>query len=316
MDSFSRKVKNELARLLPSAKCCQRAELAAIIRMDGTVEIHADRGMVLSVSTGNAAVARKVYKLMKKLMPVKVVISMRRETKLRKNNVYMLQVVAPSDEEVWEILEFKIHDDGYYILNHPDFLSRNCCWRAYLRGAFLGGGYVSNPEVTGTNHLEFITGNDFHTSLVERLMFNLGLQPKVGRRKNNKIVYLKESAQIIEFLNYIGAHSALLTYENVRIFKDVRNKVNRLVNCETANLNKTVNAAIEQVEFIQVIRDRQGLEFLPPTLREVAELRLEYPDASLQELGQMLTPKVGKSAVNHRMRRLKNIAEELKERKG
>ena len=182
--------------------------------------------------------------------------------------------------------------------------------RAYIRGAFLGGGSISNPEKT--YHLEFVTHNLDYAKELSDLINSYGLSSKVIQRKSSYVIYIKEGEQIVDLLNIIGAHSSLLELENIRIMKEMRNNVNRLVNCETANLSKTVNAAVRQVESIKMIQNEIGLNRLPKNLREIAELRLEYPDESLKELGAMLNPPVGKSGVNHRLRRIEKIAEELR----
>ena len=130
--------------------------------------------------------------------------------------------------------------------------------------------------------------------------------------KNSFIIYIKEGEQIVDLLNIVGAHTSLLELENIRIMKEMRNNVNRLVNCETANLSKTVNAAVRQVESIKLIQNSIGLQRLPKNLQEVAELRLSYPDESLKELGEMLDPPVGKSGINHRLRKIEKIAEEIR----
>lgn len=192
----------------------------------------------------------------------------------------------------------------------PDLIQKKCDKIAYLRGAFLAGGSINNPE--GTYHLEIITNDSQHAEALTDLMNYFQLGAKISLRKNWYVVYIKESENIVDFLGFIGAHRALLEFENVRVLKDVRNKVNRLVNCETANLTKTVMAAIRQKENIELIASTIGLQALPLPLREIAQLRLEYPDASLKELGEMLTPKVGKSGVNHRMRKIDELAEKLK----
>ena len=184
------------------------------------------------------------------------------------------------------------------------------CKRAYIKGAFLGGGSISNPEKT--YHLEFVTHDDEYAEDLSKLINQYGLNSKVIQRKSSFVIYLKEGEQIVDLLNIIGAHSSLLELENVRIMKEMRNNVNRLVNCETANLSKTVNAAVRQVESIKLIQNELGLARLPKNLREIAELRLSYPDESLKELGEMLNPPVGKSGVNHRLRRIEKIAEELR----
>ena len=182
--------------------------------------------------------------------------------------------------------------------------------RAYIRGAFIGGGSISNPEKT--YHLEFVTHSEEYARDLCNLVNSFKLNSKVIQRKNSFIVYIKEGEQIVDLLNIIGAHSSLLEVENIRIMKEMRNNVNRLVNCETANLSKTVNAAVRQVESIKLIQSQIGLQRLPENLREVAELRLNYPDESLKELGEMLDPPVGKSGINHRLRKIEKIAEELR----
>lgn len=180
----------------------------------------------------------------------------------------------------------------------------------YKRGFFRGGS-ISNPEKT--YHLEFVTHNEEYAKDLSNLINSYNLNSKVIKRKNSYIIYLKEGEQIVDLLNIIGAHASLLELENVRIMKEMRNNVNRLVNCETANLSKTVNAAVRQVESIKFIEREIGLGRLPKNLRDVAELRIKYPDESLRELGKMLNPPVGKSGVNHRLRRIEKIADELKQ---
>jgi DNA-binding protein WhiA len=200
-------------------------------------------------------------------------------------------------------------------INHgmPDrVVEKDCCKRAYLRGIFMGGGSVSDPE--RSYHLELTLHNKkYGEALSEFLMQIYGLESKHIVRKNNYVLYFKDGDQIVDFLNIIGAHSALLNFENVRIVKQMRNNVNRLVNCETANLNKVVDAALRQVKDIELIIERRGIESLPDNLRAVAEMRLENPDLSLKELGEQLDPPVGKSGVNHRLRKIEAIAETIRE---
>jgi len=308
--SFSAVTKNELARVIGQRPCCHLAELAALIRMDGSIQICGGQ-VALNIITENAAVARKIFSLVKKLFGLQTEVLVRRKTRLRKNNIYLVRV--PSQRRTGEILRQLGLVDGAGLPEDaaPDNLvRRECCRRAYLRGIFLGGGSVNSPE--GTYHLEIITENERFARFIGRLMKKFQLTAKVSRRKNWYVVYLKESEQIISFLNIIGAHTALLNFENARIYKDVRNRVNRLVNCETANLNKTVNAAVRQLENIILIRDAVGLARMPESLREAAELRLKHPDASLKELGDMMRPRLGKSGVNHRLRQIEEFAEGIR----
>ncbi|BAF60908.1 MAG: DNA-binding protein WhiA [Pelotomaculum sp.] len=309
--SFSAVTKNELARVAGQRPCCRLAELSALIKMDGSLQISARQQVSINIITENAAIARKIFTLIKDLFGINIEVLVKRKTRLRKNNVYLVRI--PPQQGMGEILNRLGMVDGAGRLEgavRPDLLRRECCRRAFLRGVFLGGGSVNSPE--GTYHLEVITGSESFARYICKLMGRFRLAARVSRRKKWHVVYLKESDQIVEFLNIIGAHSALLNFENARIYKDVRNQVNRLVNCETANLNKTVDAAVRQLENIYLIRDTVGLAQMPEPLREIAELRIKYPDASLKELGDMIQPRLTKSGVNHRLRKIGEIAEKIR----
>jgi hypothetical protein len=197
---------------------------------------------------------------------------------------------------------------------HPLIIQSTCCKRAYIRGAFLGGGSLSDPEKT--YHLEFVNPNKAHSIALQELINSFGMDAKIVQRKRYYVVYLKEGSQIVDLLNIMEAHIALMDLENVRILKEMRNNVNRIVNCETANINKTVSASVKQLEDIHYIEESVGLEQLPGPLEEIASIRIQYPSASLKELGTYLDPPVGKSGVNHRLRKISAIAEKLRDEKG
>ncbi|MFZ5632824.1 MAG: DNA-binding protein WhiA [Bacillota bacterium] len=307
--SFSAQTKDELARLADTRNCCKMAELAALFRMDGSIQISGKR-VYINIVNENAAVARKIFSLIRELFGAPAEVLVQRKNKLRKNNIYLVRV--PPQQMTGEILLTLglVDEDGRLLKKvKKDFFKNECCRRAYLRGVFLGGGSVNNPG--GTYHLEIITNNEDHARDIRRIFRRFKLDAKINTRKNWFVVYLKESEQIVTCLNIMGAHSALLDFENKRIIKDMRNQVNRLVNCETANLNKTVNAAVQQLESIRLVKAAVGLDKLPPPLRQVAEARINNPGASLRELGEMLDPKVGKSGVSHRMRKIEEIAKGL-----
>lgn len=312
--SFSEKTKNELAHVIPQDRCCQMAELAGLVRMDGTILISAHNKIGLDLTTENAAVARKGLRLAKLIFNVDTELRIKRKKRLKKNNIYLVKI-SPNNN-VAEILNtLGITKEGLLINPEvcPSVTKKKCCRRSYLRGVFLGAGSVNDPE--STYHLEIlVTSEDYARSLVE-LIKKFGIDPKISNRKNSVIVYLKESEQIVTFLNVIEAHTALLNFESVRIQKEMRNQVNRLVNCETANLNKIIDAAFRQKENIELIEKTLGLDKLPPGLKQVAELRLEHPDISLKELGEMTDPPLGKSGINHRMRKLERIAENIRTQK-
>lgn len=311
--SFSLKVKNEICRYTDLNKKEAIAELSGIMKASGTLGLGANKAMSFKVITENPAIARLIFKLLKEHFNIHTKLLVKRSNSLKKNNVYVVMITE--DMNVKELLL----EVG--VLTNEDFLgldysipkrliSEESDKRAYIRGAFLGGGSISNPEKT--YHLEFVTHNLDYANELSNLINSYGLSSKVIQRKSSYVIYIKEGEQIVDLLNIIGAHSSLLELENIRIMKEMRNNVNRLVNCETANLSKTVNAAVRQVESIKMIQNEIGLNRLPKNLREIAELRLEYPDESLKELGGMLNPPVGKSGVNHRLRRIEKIAGELR----
>jgi len=313
--SFSSAAKSELSRIMPEQRCCQVAEFSAIVRMAGIIRFHGSQNVSLRMVTENAAIARKVFSLLKSLYGLNIAIMVRRNKHLKKNNSYILEITTGMGaKEVLQDTGVLTQEPGGSMgLNYgvPDeIIQSRCCIRAYLRGAFLGGGSVSNPGKA--YHLEFVTGSSQHAEDLKALINGFGLNSKIVERKGNCVVYVKEGEHIVDLLNIMGAYNALLKFENTRIYKDMRNNVNRIVNCETANLTKTINASVKQIENIEYIRDTIGLNSLPPNLREIAELRLNYPDASLKELGQMLTPTLGKSGINHRLRRIEELAESIR----
>ncbi|QJW47405.1 DNA-binding protein WhiA [bacterium BFN5] len=309
MSSYSTDVKNELARVTGDNHCCHVAELASLMRMGGTMLIGGNKNLGINFTTENAAIARKVLTLIKSGFKLKTEVMVTRGRRLKKNNSYLIKVVpSPVVAELLNALGI-IRDDNLNAGRDSGILRKACCRRSYLRGAFLGGGSVNKPE--GEYHLELVTGNHDFAKMLVSIMKNFDLPVRQTDRKNDVVVYLKDGDAITSFLRIIGAGNALMAFENVRVVKDMRNQVNRLVNCETANLQKTVNAAFRQVERIKLIDRVIGLAKLPPNLQEVARLRLEHPEAALQELVDALGGQVGKSGINHRLRKLEQIALEL-----
>ncbi|AOM81975.1 DNA-binding protein WhiA [Salisediminibacterium beveridgei] len=306
--SFASVTKKELTQL-DSDDCCAKAELAAIIRMNGSVHIR-NMQISLDVQTENAAIARRIYTLLKKIYQVHVELLVRKKMRLKKNNVYVVRI----GREARNLLEnMKIVDESFSFTRDIDreLVRKDCCKRAYIRGAFLAGGSVNHPD-TSSYHLEIFSFYEEHNESLLQLLDYFGIKGKLIERKKGFVLYLKEGERISEFLNVVGAHQALLKFEDVRIMKDMRNSVNRLVNCETANLNKTVGAAMRQVENIKLIRNTVGIDALPERLQEIAEKRLDHQDISLKELGEMLKGNVSKSGVNHRMRKIEEFANEIR----
>ncbi|EAK9251387.1 DNA-binding protein WhiA [Listeria monocytogenes] len=307
--SFASETKKELTHMDVSDSDA-KVELAAFIRMNGAISFSSQL-VIMDVQTENAAIARRMYQLLKDLYEVPIELLVRRKMKLKKNNVYIVRLKSGTRG----ILEdLRILEPPMTFTKSIDrgFVKKRSAKRAYLRGAFLASGSVNNPE-TSSYHLEIFSVYEEHNEAICDLMNQFDLNARTLERKNGFITYLKEAEKITEFLSIIGATSALLHFEDVRIMRDMRNSVNRLVNCETANLNKTINAAVRQIDNIKYIQSTVGLEALPERLREIAALRIANEDVTLKELGEMLTTgQVSKSGINHRLRKLDQIAERLR----
>ena len=315
--SFSGKVREELAGNISSARHCRIAELAAFIGMCGTIAVNSFDQYSIKIHSENFLVARKVFTLIEKTFNIKVDVSIRRNIK-RQNATY--SVVVRRHEDAVRILQAvkMIGGNADYISDirpfSPLVLQQTCCRRAFLRGAFQASGSMSDPSKS--YHFEIVCDSQAAADQIQEIMDGFGLDAKIVQRKKAYVVYLKEGSRIVDVLNVMEAHVALMELENVRILKEMRNTVNRKVNCETANINKTVSAAVKQVEDITYLRDTVGFEHLPDNLAEAALARLEHPDATLKELGETLDPPVGKSGINHRLRRLSEMAEKVKQERG
>jgi DNA-binding protein WhiA len=294
------------------------SELAAVVSLNGTAAAVPAGGYNIRIITENAAFARWIYSCIRQLCNISPEVTIRKSRKLRKRASYMLFVTPASGSAKLirrigaEVVRKNTQGQPELVLPEPSDSKDRCCKKAYLRGAFLAGGSVSDPEKT--YHLELTSRTMEQAMVLKHMLESFGLNARIISRKGGYVTYLKEGENIVDFLNIVGAHRALMELENVRILKGMRNSVNRIVNCETANLEKTVNASVRQVENIKYIADCMGLDSLPQGLRDIAELRLEYSDHNLTELGRLLTPPLGKSGVNHRLRKLDQIAEKHRQR--
>lgn len=311
--SFARDSKEELSRLELKGRCCLKAELAAFIFINGRLNL--GKEVYLELNSENAAVVRRVFSLFKEVFEVEVQVLVRQKNRLKKNKIFILKIGGR--EIVFDILSstgmMKEEKENFLLgeIIDKEIVSSNCCKRAFLRGAYMASGSVSDPD--SSYHLEILSEYKNKASELVKLMKEFDLSPGLMEKKNGLyIVYLKGSDEISEFLNIIGAHKALLDFENVRVMKGMRNKINRLVNCETANLQKTVVAALRQIENIDIIDKKIGISNLPPDLKEIAIKRVNHPEKNLKELGEIMDPPIGKSGVNHRLRKLEQIAKNIK----
>ncbi|MGM0239789.1 DNA-binding protein WhiA [Enterococcus sp. AZ103] len=306
--SFAAEVKKELTGLAVQKEVAQ-AELAALIRMNGSLSLN-NHQFVLNIQTENAAIARRIYTLLKDHYNVKSELLVRRKMKLKKNNVYIVRLKHGTQNILADLNIM----DGYMFQAHiaKEIIDTNEKIRAYLRGAFLASGSVNNPE-TSRYHLEISSIYEEHNQDICDLLNRFDLNARTLARRNGYITYLKGAEKIADFLTLIGATNSMLKFEDIRIVRDMRNSVNRLVNCETANMNKTIDAASKQIGNIQFIENTIGLQALPGKLQEIAELRLLHPEVSLKELGEMIpSGSISKSGINHRIRKINEFAEELR----
>jgi len=307
--SFSKEVKEELSSRASDARHCGIAELAAIITYGGQL-VRDKAHPYLKLQTESPAVARKCFTLIKKTFNINIDILARQNQGIRSNKTYML--VLKNREDLLKIFKATKHDtdiDHYGRMGCPSHLvtQNTCCKRAFIRGAFLICGSMSNPKKA--YHMEFVTDDLEKAERLQEIIRAFSVDAKIIQRKKHYVVYIKEGSQIVDLLNVMEAHVSLMDLENVRIIKEMRNQVNRQVNCEAANISKTVNAASKQIEDIIFIRDHVGFGNLNEGLRDIARLRIEHPEASLKELGAMLQPPISKSGVNHRLRKLSYYAD-------
>jgi hypothetical protein len=333
--TFSAILKKDLSKLPFGSRACQRAELSGMIGSVATISVDEKGAMTISIKTENPSVAARCYQLLKTLYQIKPKIKIEKTRKFKEHRAYRVVVEEPWTAKIiledCQILSYNANGQAFFANHVPEpFKKQQNQIKAYIRGAFLGCGSVSNPEKT--YHLELVgkktplankkierspaTGAEHCAYLqsIKSILDDYEIKSNLIHRKAHWVLYLKEGSSVADFLSVIGAHRGLLEMENIRIVKEMRNDVNRQVNCETANLNKTIAASYDQVADIMLIKDQFGLKNLPRNLYDIAELRLNYPDASIKELGERLDPPVGKSGVYHRLKKLNQIAEDLKNR--
>ena len=305
--SYASEVKKELTTLevhFGNAK----AELMALIRMNGSLGLSNHR-FILNVQTENPATARRIYSLLKQFYDVESELLVRRKMKLKKNNLYIVRLNKGSD---YVLKDLDILDGFQLKETVPlDFLDDDAKVRSYLRGAFLATGSVNNPE-TSSYHLEIYSLYEDHNQTICEMMNRYSLNARTAKRRSGYITYLKEAEKIADFLSLIGATSSMLKFEDVRIMREMRNSVNRIVNCENANFNKVADAANRQIESIKYLDKKIGLNNLPVKLQEIAIARMAHPEVSLKELGELVPGgPISKSGVNHRLRKIMEQAEKM-----
>jgi DNA-binding protein WhiA len=300
--SFTAEVKDELSRILPPHENCKKAELSALVRIEG----HMSGKYRLEIVIETAPVARTAVRLLHEVYRLKTEVTTRRSV-LHKTYNYLITVPAQIG------LKEALYDMGILSSSGiemgivPRLVEDQCCLISYLRGAFLGGGFISNPK--RDFHFELTCGHESLANGLVALLAQNTIPAKAILRRNTWIVYIKGSEPILDFLALVGAHKSVLAIQDVRVTKSIRNDENRRVNAEMANQAKSIEASLIQVRNIQLLIEKFGLESLPNALQELAMLRLSHPDVSLRELGELADPPLSKSAVNHRVRRIDEIAQ-------
>lgn len=311
--SFSADVKEELSQQYGHKMHCLIAEAGAIFAACGQIEAE-DGSYTLIMQTENQTVARKYYSLLKRALGIIPEAELEKKTGQKRRGTYVLTVSGEPGRKVLEAF-FVLDKKGQIGYSggvcNTAIYQRPCCKRAFLRGAFLASGSISNPEKA--YHYELVCQTRERAEQLRELMIEFDIDAGMVKRKKNFVLYVKEGSQLVDLLNVMEAHGALMELENVRIIREISGSVNRVVNCETANINKTVSAAVQQINDIILLRDKVGFDHLPEGLAEIAQARLAKPEASLKELGDSLDPPVGKSGVNHRLRKIKEIANGLRE---
>jgi DNA-binding protein WhiA len=308
--SFASDVKSELLSLKADS-CCKLAELSALLKIHGDVNISSE-GLRIEFSTTNLHIARKVIGNVKELYHSEVDIVSKKQMKLNKNDIYII-IVKDKAEKIINELGLMVSTES--LLDEP-FLQKECCKRSYLRGAFLASGSINSPK-SSSYHLEINTQSENDAMNITELLNVFNLKAKYIKRKKGYIAYIKESEKISDFLRVTGAITALFEYEDERIKRDFVNSITRVINMEIANQNKTLDAANKQLRSISVLENMLDLAKLPKSMREAITLRKNNPEASLNELSDLsydvFNKVISKSALNHRFRNINDLADQILE---
>ncbi|MDD3898920.1 MAG: DNA-binding protein WhiA [Syntrophomonadaceae bacterium] len=308
--SFSHDVRNELARVMPEKECCRKAELSALLASGAIVIGSGEDGCNLRVRVENAATARKIFKMLKESYSLQSTVRIGNRRRFGKTKIYEVSTHFSADNlSILQELHLIEDNNNSKSQPSPHFTRKTCCKRSYLRGIFLSRGFVNRPE--NDYHLEIVFNDEKLATHVQKLLARFNIEARIFGRKSSLVLYVKESEKIGDFLRVVGANRALLEFENVRIIKSMRNTINRQVNCETANLAKTIDASVRQIDLINRAMEKKGWKNLPPQLKELALIRVDYPDYTLKELGQLIDPPLSKPGVAYRMRRLEKMAEDI-----
>ncbi len=312
--SFSSETKKELSKLEQGKKCCTLAEISGFVRMNGSIRLKGGGRINVFITSEDPSIARHFKSVIQSYFDTTTSLDVTAEMALRKGKTYRITL----DEDIMGermlreigLLTIKEGNNVFVDGIPQEIIKKKCCKRAYLRGIFMASGSINNPEKG--YHFEIVCKDRFIADDVVKLLGSLKISAKSMTRRDQFVVYVKEGESIADILRLTGAHSQLMEFENIRVLRDMRNKVNRIVNCESANLDKSVNAAGRHIENIQTIDKFIGLNNLPEKLRAAAKVRLENPYASIKELAENMDPPISKGGMNHRLEKIDEIAERLR----
>lgn len=312
--SFASEAKNELARIMPEKKCCMLAEIAGFMRLAGSIKLVGGGRFEIMMTTQNAAVARHYKTLIKNYFSIDTSVGVGEGSAPRKGNSYVLSIGPENlSEQILRETGILMVKEGMNVISdgiYDGLIKSKCCRKAYLRGAFLAAGTINNPEKE--YHFEITIGTEKLAKEMRRVINSFAdISAKIVARKKGYGVYLKKGEQVRDTLGIMGASSQFLNFDNVMMIKGLKAESYRASNLIDANIDKSINASEKQIGWIKKIQEKRGLDFLSPKLREAAELRLQYPEIGIAELGQMMKPPLSKSGINNRLKRIENIAKEL-----
>lgn len=313
--SFSSEVKGELARLDITKKCCMLAEIAGFLRVSSSIRLAGGGTFSILASTENAAIARHYKKLIEDYFNNEVALgvgdSQQPGKSKTKHNRYYL-IIDPEQKSSQILREtgmMLVREGNDYFSDgvYAPIVKSKCCKKSYVRGLFLGCGTMSDPRKG--YHLEFVIGSEQIANDVKKLIGSfVDLSANITKRKDDYIVYIKKAQYISDMLGILGADNAVLDFEDIRLRKSLKTETQRMMNCDSANMDRALSASEEQIGWIKIIEEQDGLDYLQAPLREVAQIRLQSPEASLSEIGEMLDPPIKKPAVSKRFAKIKELA--------
>ena len=309
--SFSSELKEELSKISNhNNECCKMAELAGYLITNCNV-VKENGEFILKMTTENSSAIKRVYNAFKKIYGIEPITNVTRETT---DNGMLFELYVSDKKDLQKIFEnslINIDANLQIVIDDKGKIKeKECCMKAFLRGVFLGTGSIATPE--NANHLEIVLNNVENANFINSILHELGVNAKIIKRKKSTVLYLKDAEEISKFLVIIGSNISVLSYEQTRVMKEYRNDINRKINCEVANMDKVATAASNQLNDIMLIKSKNRFMELSKELQDVALLREKNPEASLEKIGEMLEQRLSKAGVSHRFKRIKQIADELR----